>query len=355
MPFFSVVIPIHNVCKFIEAGIDCLLNQNFSDFEIILVDDGSTDSSPELCDRQAAKNPRIKVFHTVNHGSGPARNKGIEEASGKYVTFFDIDDFLHHDALATIHKIITDADNPEMVIFSYKEIDYSTKRECDYIFATNHFRNNQQLRDNFVKELSGVRFNNGFVWNKAYRKDFLIDKGIRFEPLLIQQDEVFNHAAYKEVSDVVVSDTILYDYFVYSSGNTRSRFIPERFDIYLRVRQSFMELSDFWQLNDDRLNHYIHKRFIDSVLVHLDSLYRNAGSAISKSGWRDEIQRLSSHPAISQSIGYLNSKKPHPESFHFYIAMKALSCGSTTLYSVLQTFDSTKKKLKNLIKSILLR
>lgn len=355
MAFFSIVIPIHNVCRFIETGIDCLLNQNFSDLEIILVDDGSTDSSPELCDRQATKDPRIKVFHTANHGSGPARNKGIEEASGKYVTFFDIDDFLHHDALATIHKIITDANNPEMVIFSYKEIDYSTKRECDYLFASNHFRSNQQLRDNFVKELSGVRFNNGFVWNKAYRRDFLIDKGIRFEPLLIQQDEVFNHAAYKEVSDVVVSDTILYDYFVYSSGNTRSRFIPERFDIYLRVRQSFIELSDFWQLNDDRLDYYLHKRFIDSVLVHLDSMYRNAGTAVSKSGWRDEIQRLSRHPAISQSIGYLKSKQSRPVSCHSYISMKALSCGSTTIYSMLKTCDSATNRFKTFIKKTLKR
>lgn len=105
--FFSIVIPIYNVSKFVRRGVECILAQDFDDFELILVDDGSTDGSGTLCDREAAMCSKIKVIHQDNSGAGPARNAGIDAAVGEYVAFFDIDDIVKADWLSSIYKILT--------------------------------------------------------------------------------------------------------------------------------------------------------------------------------------------------------------------------------------------------------
>ena len=91
----SIIIPIYNSERFIDRCLYSVLNQSFSDFEVILVDDGSTDSSPVLCDAYALKDNRIKVFHRQNGGASAARNFGLSVASGRYISFVDSDDYIH--------------------------------------------------------------------------------------------------------------------------------------------------------------------------------------------------------------------------------------------------------------------
>lgn len=97
---FSIVVPVYNVEKYIDRCVTSLINQTYKDIEILLIDDGSTDSSPELCDKYASSDNRIKVIHKTNGGLSDARNKGLEIASGEYVMFIDSDDYIELDACA---------------------------------------------------------------------------------------------------------------------------------------------------------------------------------------------------------------------------------------------------------------
>ncbi len=117
--FFSVIVPIYKVEDYLPACIESVLGQSFSDFELILVDDGSPDGCPAMCDDYAAQDARIKVIHKPNGGLASARRAGIKVASGEYVFNLDSDDMIEADTLACAHQIITET-GCEIVSFSYR-------------------------------------------------------------------------------------------------------------------------------------------------------------------------------------------------------------------------------------------
>ncbi len=117
--FFSVIVPIYKVEEYLPACIESVLGQSFQDFELILVDDGSPDKCPAMCDAYARKDERIKVIHKPNGGLASARRAGIKVAMGEYVFNLDSDDLIEEDTLECAHKIITDT-NCEIVSFSYR-------------------------------------------------------------------------------------------------------------------------------------------------------------------------------------------------------------------------------------------
>ena len=94
MPKVSVIVPVYNAEKYLQECVDSILRQTLADLELILVDDGSTDTSPALCDRYAEQDLRVRVIHQANAGSSAARNRGIEVATGEWIAFVDSDDFI---------------------------------------------------------------------------------------------------------------------------------------------------------------------------------------------------------------------------------------------------------------------
>jgi len=121
---FSIIVPIYNVEKYLKACIDSVLNQTYGDFELILIDDGSTDSCPDICDEYKEKDSRIKVLHKKNGGLAAARQSGIKLAEGRYVLNLDADDSIELDTLTCAYKII--CDNPcDIISFSYRWVENS--------------------------------------------------------------------------------------------------------------------------------------------------------------------------------------------------------------------------------------
>lgn len=117
--FFSVIVPVYKVEKYLSDCIESVLNQTFDDFEIILVDDGSPDACPEICDSYKEKDSRIKVLHKTNGGLASARRAGIKLAEGDYVFNLDSDDLIENDTLECAYRIIKET-NCEIVSFSYR-------------------------------------------------------------------------------------------------------------------------------------------------------------------------------------------------------------------------------------------
>lgn len=99
MPLISIIVPVYNVEGTLNRCIDSILNQTFSDWELFLIDDGCTDKSGKICDEYASKDGRIKVFHKENGGVSSARNVGLDNAKGEWITFCDSDDFVYSDWL----------------------------------------------------------------------------------------------------------------------------------------------------------------------------------------------------------------------------------------------------------------
>ena len=116
MPKISVIVPAYNVEKYIEKSIGCLLKQTFKDFEVLLIDDGSTDLTAELCDKLASQDSRIKVYHKQNGGVSDSRNYGLDRMSGEFMTFVDSDDLISDDYLEYLYSLIIRKDNVQIAM-----------------------------------------------------------------------------------------------------------------------------------------------------------------------------------------------------------------------------------------------
>lgn len=127
-PRLSMIVPVYNAAVYLAAGVNALLTQTFADFELLLVDDGSTDGSAALCDELAATDPRVRVIHQQNAGAGPARNAGIDAARGEYLMFPDADDQCAPDMAARLLAVAETTD-AEVVVCGYRSFDEAGERE----------------------------------------------------------------------------------------------------------------------------------------------------------------------------------------------------------------------------------
>lgn len=126
MPFFSITIPVYNVEKYIRQCLDSVLGQTFGDFEVIILDDGSTDQSGSICDEYAKKDSRIRVVHDINMGLLMARRRALQYVKGQYILFLDSDDYWELDLLESIHEVVS-ARCVDMVFFRYKAVNEEGK------------------------------------------------------------------------------------------------------------------------------------------------------------------------------------------------------------------------------------
>ena len=152
----SIVVPIYNVEKYLEQCVDSIINQTLKEIEIILVDDGSPDNCPQMCDEYAKKDSRIKVVHKKNGGLSSARNAGIEVATGDYIGFVDSDDYIVNDATLKLETWIKEIDDKDDIVAVgaarvypngeyIKGIEPNIDDNIGYLDATNLERKNYNL------------------------------------------------------------------------------------------------------------------------------------------------------------------------------------------------------------------
>jgi glycosyltransferase involved in cell wall biosynthesis len=340
----SVIIPIYNVRSFIERGLRNVLKQTYQDYEILLSDDGSTDGSYEECRKWALKDSRIRVLHQENRGAGAARNHGINEAKGEFIYFFDIDDEISPNLFDYCVRTMIEKD-VDFICFGYDNVETTYNSKVTVSFPEVRTSSNSEFRDLFVDHF--VLKVNGFPWNKFYRKLFLDKHHLRYEDQRIQQDEVFNLKCYHYLERAYLSPEVLYTYYVYEKGNTRSYFIPERFDIYKSVRGHFEALKSFWNLKDKRFDDYLNKRFYTSVMQCMLFNMTHPLCPWTKQQKHDEMKRIMSDPLTLQSFHYAENNIEGLEQCLYRKACKDQSLFQITLYtSVFGMFHNVRRLLK---------
>ena len=206
--YFSIVIPVYNVAGYVEKCLDSILAQTFEDYEVIVVDDGSTDETPSIIDGYAGKDDRITVIHKKNEGVSIARNTGMEKASGKYFLFFDGDDFVEPYCLQELHEI-AEKNKIDTIIYGYHRC-YANGE----VWETNvpHFPNQLYEGEAVVKEILprfiGVSYDgihrwlrheedalfveNPALWRSMVSVDVIKKNGLLFNPdLRVGEDTLF--------------------------------------------------------------------------------------------------------------------------------------------------------------------
>lgn len=227
----SVIIPVYNAEKNLERCIMSIIKQTYSFWECILVDDGSQDRCPEICDDYAKEDYRIKVIHQENQGVSAARNLGIEEATGDIITFLDADDCLVDTALKLMNQNWTD--DVDIVCYSYAEINDANEkieRRCfaqEYINFSSDIKYTHNILERAICEMySEDKFtvNFGVVWSKCYRKRFLDEYHIRFSPkAFLSEDIAFMLKAISCTQKVAYYNNFVYLYYLNDNSiSTRS-------------------------------------------------------------------------------------------------------------------------------------
>lgn len=231
----SVVVPVYNVEKYLKRCVDSLIGQSYSNLEILLVDDGSKDSSLSICKEYELKDSRIRVFHKENEGLGLTRNYGIERATGEHVTFVDSDDYLTSDAIAVMmdRAIATNAD---VVIATHYY-----KNEVQEVAMPERLYSGNEIKKTLMVHMMGNDGNNldalsYTAWGKLYKKELFTKNNLVFpsERKFIWEDLAFSVEAYPVCNKVYVLHKSVY-YYCFNEGSLTHTYKPNKLELVMEL------------------------------------------------------------------------------------------------------------------------
>lgn len=278
-PQFSFVIPIYKVEQYLDRCMQSVLEQTYSNIEVILVDDGSPDRCPQMCDAYAAQDNRIKVIHKKNGGLSDARNAGIRAATGKYIILLDSDDYVEKD---TCEKL--------MAFVQYG---------CDMIVADGRCEGGQfQLTHPVETDIcSGKAFLKAAMqnyeismtaWLYIYRREFLLENELEFKVGILHEDEQFTPRAFLAAASVVNSHICFYRYVIRENSITTVKDLRKNGKDIYAICQELLEL--YQQLQDQQLKELLIDSLVTKYLsvMQMGRLYRYGKTYIHKSFvWRN--------------------------------------------------------------------
>lgn len=211
-PAISIIVPVYNTAEYLHRCIDSILLQMFDDFEVLLVDDGSTDDSAVICDEYAIKDKRVKVFHKSNGGVTSARRKGVEEASGTWISFVDSDDELPFEALYILSKNIND--DIDLIVSDYHEQRLITP-------------------DDFVRMTLCARLYSS-IWGRLYRKSAIVGQMDNIpERISIGEDTILNiRIGCNLKRSVLLIPQKVYKYYENPTSAMRTRMVSLEYEDY---------------------------------------------------------------------------------------------------------------------------
>ena len=239
----SVIIPVYNSLPWLRRCIDSVLRQTLSDLEILLVDDGSTDGSGVLCEEYAKNDPRIRVVHQQNAGVSEARNTGLRNATGEYISFIDNDDWIHPQFFELLLKAIL-ATDMNMAMCYYRTV-WNDKFKPDTELITSEFSYRYFSRADMMNALLAIPIDTyrsspvpyELIWGKLYKRELLTDMYYRN---VWGEDAEYNSRLYLRIETVVLVPQYLYCWIQSPQSLHRSQ-SPEGFDGYLQGNMALLE------------------------------------------------------------------------------------------------------------------
>lgn len=261
----SVIVPVYNVDRYLHRCIDSIIAQDYENLEIILVDDGSTDSSPVICDDYASKDSRIKVYHRENRGVSSARNFGVEASNGKYVSFIDSDDYIASNFISTLYgKIIEYA--ADISVCSYYEFTDNKIKDTSF---------NSLKKDLVLTNLEAMRdiftlpnYTKVVPWNKLYKKEIFQNNSVIYPINRRHEDDATTYKLYYYSNKIVYCNIPLYYYYQSSTSFMGQKYHAQRLDILLALK----ETEEFVKENNIDLNQEVKFNELLRLLTVLNSM-----------------------------------------------------------------------------------
>ena len=323
MPKISVIVPVYNVEKYLRRCIDSILGQTFTDFELILVDDGSPDGCPAICDEYAKKNSRIRVIHQENQGQAAARNQAIAQAVGEWVCFVDSDDMIHPQMVEHLYQAaISSGANLSMC----SAVEAATVPQNFCLPVDLHY-SVHTVDESYLEDL----YKNGehkywVVWGKLVRKE-IVQLQLFTDGRIYEDNAVVCKWLY-EAKTVASIDSRLYFYYINNSGTTKGEFSLKQLDRLWTLKAQI----EFYQMeNMTEMQSILSTRFVVSSASMVREIRAHNKSLRAGIATRRELleffcqNRRQIHLSKNQRLYILDCLHPQLMWFYWIIDNKILS------------------------------
>lgn len=270
---YSVVIPVYNVKEYLVEAVNSVLDQKNNEYEIILVDDGSTDGSETICDFYSRNNECVKVIHQENAGLSGARNRGIREASGEYIIFLDSDDRLCNYSLDELKKCIVDKSFPDIVAHRRAAFNDNERYEYPFLYEKYIGRFDSNV-DAFTRFQNMPKGNMG-AWNFTIKKGYIEKYELYFCEGIYHEDEEWVPRIFFAGGVIYFSDIVFYEYRLERAGSITSKLNPKRIFDKLSVIE---RLQSIFSLYDEDVKYSISNRCASIYFGILCQMYECQGN-----------------------------------------------------------------------------
>ena len=269
----SVIVPVFNAEKHLRKSVESVINQTYSNWELIIVNDGSTDSSPKICDEYSDNDNRIVVIHQQNFGVSMARNTGVKAATGDYVVFLDADDEFDLNLLEDNIEII-EKNEADILIFNFKHVKNGNPAENGYSLNEIFCGDNKTFFENELCRLMKFDLMNA-SWNKIIRRDFLVNNNIQFDELFsIFEDAMFSVKICRYAKTICINSKSYYYYYVWNHGSLRTKLSPNRFDAIKKLYELETDYCTDHGDNDKQLRCF-DELFCHNLVVYMQTVSVN--------------------------------------------------------------------------------
>lgn len=282
----SIIVPVYNIENFISGCIESLINQTYTNIEIILVDDGSTDGSAALCDEYAKKGSQIKVIHKQNGGLSSARNTGLSVAKGTYIMFVDGDDYLSLNAVELLVNLLSKSDT-DFIQFDYLETESEYSQNIDRTVFNPVVISNTKAIFEKLYDIGGAAAS---ACTKFYKKELF--NNLSFKEGIIHEDEYFTTYLLQNAKSVMYIPCKLYYYVMRQNSIVKSKFSKKKFDsLFISLdRMEQLEKLGYSDLLEKEKSRY----FLTAVSLWCSA--KNAHDKMSVKKATESIQHIISKP-----------------------------------------------------------
>ena len=314
-PFISVVMPIYRVEAHLEAAVRSVLEQTFTDFELLLVDDASPDNCGAIADRLAHEDGRIRVIHKEkNGGLSLARNTGMQHMTGRYLFFMDSDDTVEPTLFADVVKSLEK--NPaQVVVFGLTEEYYDAQERLHHSVEVKYDRdmllqNREELRKEVIHLEEKTLY--GYAWNKMYDVAYLRASGIQFEVVTLIEDIQFNVKYFMDIERANILACTPYHYKKRLDGSLTNKFVPAYYELHRRRVEMLYKQYVYWDMLTDAIRRSLADIYVRYIF---SALQRNCDKRadMSHKDRKDFVRRLYQEELFRELIPYAqgNSRLVH--------------------------------------------
>ncbi|CAK7003903.1 MAG: putative glycosyltransferase EpsJ [Petrimonas sp.] len=335
MPKVSIIVPVYNVEKYISTCIDSIINQTFTDFEILVVDDGSPDKSIEKIKKY--EDSRIIILRKDNGGLSDARNYGLERASGKYILFVDSDDWVEADLLKDCVEILDNNTELDLIIMGYikdyEDISGTVIRSINVLPEKNIF----SVREKNLNIDSHLIDLMGYSVNKLYRNNLLKRDNLKFpQGITLVEDAIFNFTVFQKVNFIFFLDKAYYHYRIKPIKTLMTTFRNDPFELILMKTKALESLVSSWNMPNAIMKKALSISLTNGLIYCFNNILVFKNSLCNKQK-KEYIDSMLNHPLVKEWVKYYPAISVKEKILKFLIQKNS--------FSLIKFFFSTRQNI----------